>query len=63
MSYNRGKDVVLAFDQHMGDVITKACERDNDSETLHLARAAGIIRRHIFNHNTKLFDASFPSNF
>ena len=26
MTYKRGRDVVLAFDQHMGDVITKACE-------------------------------------
>ena len=53
---------MLAFDQHMGDVIMKACERDNDSEALHLARAARIIRRDIFNHDNKLFDGSFPSN-
>ena len=46
----------------MGDVIIKACERDNDSEALHLARAGRIIRRDIFNHDKKLFDGSFPSN-
>ena len=62
LCYKRGRDVVLAFDQHMGDVIMKTCERDNDSEALHLARAARIIRRDIFNHDNKLFDGSFPSN-
>ena len=46
----------------MGDVTKKACERDDDSEALQLARAAGIIRRDIFNHKNKLFDGTFPSN-
>lgn len=61
ISYKRGRDIVLAFDQHMGDVIMKACERDNDSEALHLARVARIMRD-IFNHHNKLFDGSFPTN-
>lgn len=60
--YKQGRDIVLAFDQHMGDVIKKGCERDDDLEALQLARAAGIIRRDIFNHKNKLFDGTFPSN-
>lgn len=62
ISYKRGRDIVLAFDQHMGDVIEKARELDNDSEAKHLARAARIIRRDIFTHDNRLFDGSFPSN-
>ena len=33
-SYKQGRDIVLAFDQHMKDVIMKACERHNDTEAL-----------------------------
>ena len=32
----------------LGDAIRKACEQDYDSEALHLARAAKIIRRDMF---------------
>ena len=49
---------MLAFDQHNGDVILKAYERDDDSEALQLARAAALIRRGIFNQHNELFNGS-----
>lgn len=51
VSYKRERDIVLAFDQHMEDVIAKACERNDDSEALQLAREAALIRRDIFNQH------------
>lgn len=62
VSCKRQCDIVLAFDQHMGDVIAKAYERDVDSETLQLARAAALVRRDIFKELSELFNDSFPSN-
>ena len=34
MFYKQGRDIILAFHRHMGDVIMKACERDKDTEAL-----------------------------
>lgn len=62
MSYKQGQDIMLAFDRHMGGVITKASERHNDTEALLLARAAQIIRRDIFSNHNKLFDGTFFSH-
>ena len=46
----------------MGEIMKVACERDDDSEALQLARAAHIIRRDIFDHKNSLFDGSHPDN-
>ena len=62
VSYKRRRDIVVAFDQHMEDVVTKACERDYDSEALQAARTAALIRRDIFDEHKELFNGSFPSN-
>ena len=62
VSYKRGRDIHLAFDRHMGEIMKVACERDDDLEALQLARAAHIIRRDIFDHKNSLFDGSFPDN-
>ena len=62
VSYKRGRDIHLAFDRHMGDIMKVACERDDDSEALQLARAAHIIRRDIFDHKNSLFNGSFHDN-
>ena len=41
--------MLLIFDKDIGDAIWKACERDNfDNDALHLARAAQVVRRDMF---------------
>ena len=55
---NKGRDVLLAFDDDIGQALDKACEPDCDSELVHLARAAQIVRRYMF-ENTNSFTGSF----
>ena len=43
-------DVVLIRNQDIGDAIAKACEHDADSNAVHLARAAQIVRKDMLNH-------------
>ncbi|KAG7177478.1 hypothetical protein Hamer_G026069 [Homarus americanus] len=38
----------MIFEEDVGAAITKACELDSDSDAVHLARAAQIVRRHMF---------------
>ena len=47
-AHTQGRDVLLIFNHAIGDAIRKACEQDFDSEALHLARAAKIVRRDLF---------------
>ena len=47
-AYNRGRDVLLGFEDDVGSAFDKACELDSDSDALHLARAAQVVRRHMF---------------
>jgi len=44
----RGRDVFLAFSEDIGEALTKACEWDSDNDAMCLARAANIVRRHMF---------------
>jgi len=44
---HQGRDVLLAFNDDLGDALVKACEMDRDVDAVHLARAAKIVRRHI----------------
>ncbi|MES9880446.1 MAG: hypothetical protein ABW185_06135, partial [Sedimenticola sp.] len=55
-SHTEGRGVLLTFDQHLGGALRKAC--DHDSEALHLARAAQIVRQEMF-HHTFSFNGSF----
>ena len=57
---SKGRDVLLAFDEDVGYALSKACEQDCDSDAVHLARAAQIVRRHMFDLNT--FTGSFEEN-
>ena len=43
-----GRDVLLAFNVDMGSALSKACEHEADSDGVHLARAANIVRRDMF---------------
>lgn len=57
-AHNQGRDVLLMFDQDIGDAMRKACEQDNDSDAIHLAKAAQIVRREMFAGQTS-FTGSF----
>ena len=47
-TYNKGKNVLIAFEDDVGTSLAKACELDSDKGALHLACAAQIVRRHMF---------------
>jgi len=55
---HHGRDVLLAFNDYLGDALAKACELDTDTDAVHLARAAQIVRRHIIGDD-KVFNG-FP---
>ena len=52
---------MLVFDEDIGAALGKACEQDSDSDAVHLARAAQIVRRNIIRSNP--FTRSFEENF
>ena len=54
---SKGRDIMLVFDEDIGAALDRACEQDNDSDAVHLARAAKIVRRQIF--ESKPFTGSF----
>ena len=58
-AHTQGRDVLLIFNHAIGDAIRKACEQDFNSEALHLARAAKIVRRDLFKM-TSIFSGTFP---
>ena len=47
-AYTKGGDVLMAFEDDIGSALAKACEQDNKEDAMHIARAAHIVRRHIF---------------
>ena len=55
---SKGRDVLLAFDEDIGEALGKACGQDCDTEAVHLARAAQIVRRYMF-EDTDRFSGSF----
>ena len=56
---HQGRDVLLAFNEDIGDALAKACELDSGLDAIHLARAAQIVRRHIIG-DAKVFNG-FPA--
>ena len=54
----QGREYVLMFDRDLGDAIKKACSYD--SEALHLAKTAQLIRRELF-QSTSSFDGRFKN--
>ena len=44
----QGMDVLLAFSDDISAALSKACEWDSDNDAVHLAHAAKIVRRHMF---------------
>ncbi|KAG7170840.1 hypothetical protein Hamer_G028174, partial [Homarus americanus] len=43
--HNKGCDILLAFEDDIGDALAKACDYDHDNDAVHLLRAAQIVRR------------------
>ena len=60
LAQSKGRDVLLVFDEDVGYALGKACEKDTDNDAVHLARAAQIVRRHMFDPNT--FTGSFKES-
>lgn len=49
--------MLLVFDEDIGAALGKACEQDSDSDAVHLAHAAQIVRQHV--EDSKPFNGSF----
>ena len=56
----KGRDILLMFDEDIGRALAKVCQQDSDSDAVHLARAAQIVRRQLFD-KSKPFDGSFSA--
>ena len=62
-----GKNVLLAFDEHIGGALSAACQQSFDEDAVHLAKAAEILRRdihiksfiHIFRYISRRLSGSF----
>ena len=57
---SKGRDLVLAFVEDISLALGKACGEDSDSDAVHLARAAQIVCRQMF--NSKPFTGSFEED-
>lgn len=51
-AHKDGRDIFLVFNEDIGPAMRKACEHDADSNAIHLARAAQIVRRELFNNKS-----------
>ena len=58
--HKRGRDILLAFNEDVGAALRMACEQDADSDGIHLARAANIVRRDMLKMTTS-FSGSFDT--
>uniref|UniRef100_UPI00358F83C1 uncharacterized protein n=1 Tax=Myxine glutinosa TaxID=7769 RepID=UPI00358F83C1 len=47
-AHTKGRDILMAFEEDVGAALAKACELDSDSDAVHLAHAAQIVRSHMF---------------
>ena len=53
-AHMQGREIVLVFNKDLGAALGKACEHDADSDAVHLAKAAMIVRRDLFAMKRKL---------
>ena len=60
-AHKEGRDIFLVFNKDVGPAMRKACKHDADSDAVHLARAANIVRREIFNKKESSFSGSYKS--
>ena len=47
--HSEERDMLLTFQKNIGSALKKAC--DHDSDAMHLARAAEVVRREMFEKN------------
>ncbi|XP_071493469.1 uncharacterized protein [Diadema antillarum] len=47
-AHTKRRDILMAFEEDLGAALDKACELDSDSDAVHLARAAHVVRNHMF---------------
>ena len=59
--HKQGRDIILVSNECVGHALRKACEHDADAETVHLARAAKIVRRDMIKMENQ-FASSFEPN-
>ena len=58
-SYKEGRDVLLSYNDDVGNALRNACLDDCDDEAICLAKAAEIIRRDMTNVDTQFDGSSF----
>ena len=56
----QGREVLLVFNNDIGNALGKACAYDADNDAVHLARAAAIVRREMFKRKN-IFNGSFDT--
>ena len=49
-AHSEGRDIMLVLMKMLVQALSWACEQDSDSGAVHLAQAAQIVRRHLFDH-------------
>ena len=57
--YTKGRDVVLAFDDDIADALIIASQFKKDSDIMHSAKTAQIVRKEML-EKKQAFDGSFP---
>ena len=57
-AHNKGRDVLMVFEEEdVGAALATACGLDCDSDAVHLAHAAQILRRQMFREGKPLMDS------
>ena len=58
-AHTKGRDVVLAFDDDIADALIISSQFKKDSDIMHLAKTAQIVRKEML-EKKQAFDGSFP---
>ena len=56
-AHNKGRNVLMVFEEYVGAALATACGLDCDSDGVHLARAAQIVQQKMFKKPTPLMDS------
>ena len=56
-AHNKRRNVLMVFEEDIGAVLATAYGLDCDSDAVHLARAAQIVRHKMFKKPTPLMDS------
>ena len=58
-AHSQGRDILLLFEKDLGSALMKAC--DHDSDSMHLVRAAEVVRREML-ETRFTFDGAFQAD-